>query len=197
MVSNQSLKGLFRIVSQNCFIALVCGRWKHCMLMMPTNFQKIKKKSSVSRSPLQSTHSIYEIITDLGLNAMSLFMDWYRELPCLGSKPHWQYLTDTYTWLICFNLRQFCRIFLPCWQRESSPVSTRHENFCTQSRTMATKTHSFCYSLILEGSEDSDKRDKNHVQNTIQIRLVQHSLHKTWEVWEKKQIWHPKYPWVG
>lgn len=128
-----------------------------------------KKKSSVSRSPLQSTHSIYEIITDLGLNAMSLFMDWYRELPCLGSKPHWQYLTDTYTWLICFNLRQFCRIFLPCWQRESSPVSTRHENFCTQSRTMATKTHSFCYSLILEGSEDSGKRDKNHVQNTDEV----------------------------
>lgn len=34
---------------------------------------------------------------------------------------------------------------------------------------MATKTHSFYYSLILEGSEDSGKRDKNHVQNTDEV----------------------------
>lgn len=34
---------------------------------------------------------------------------------------------------------------------------------------MATKTHSFYSSLILEGSEDSGKRDKNHVQNTDEV----------------------------
>lgn len=190
MVFNQSLKGLFRVVSQRSFTALVCGKWKHYMLIMPKISKKIKK-SAVSRSPFQGqcTHSISATLSDLGLNAMSLIRDWHRELLPWDQSPTGEGWTYD-TWLI-----HIPDLYASIWDYPvGSSCNAERENhllWAHVSETSALNLGQWPLSHTPFTMPPNSKlvrivRKKIRIMSKIQMRLVQYSLHKPWEVWGKK-----------